>query len=584
MRLASHQVEAVDWILESLRVRFGVLLCDDVGTGKSWVASMVARSMQRSGWAIETVVPAMLRDAWRTTLDAFEVDARLTSHEALRRRAVMPGNGMTLVIVDEAHRFRNPATAMHQALSRLAVGRRMLLVTATPVWNSRDDLTALLSFIAADDDLRGDGVASIDRASSDERLRARVVEHLVLRRDRDRCGLGRELASVATRIVRYPLDTREIGPAIGRLQFPLVASGARHELIRDVLLRRLASSDEALDETLRRQRRFHVRALEASREGLRLSRADFRAIYGDAEIDAPVQDLLFPQLWMEGDEVAGDLTGAIEAEIDAIDALRRVVGGATNGKLDRLRETIADIHGPAIVFASAIATARALFHDLGGTWSVGLLTSRDSRVGSARRVRAGTVIRAFRTGRVELLIATDCGAEGLDLQRAGCVVHYDLPWTAVRVRQRVGRANRIGQDRRVVESILFVPSGALGRSLARVLVRKARLDGDVVLAAHSARTVEEALLRLREAMPSALASGTPQIAMFNALAMENRLDEELARRLKRRYRPGVERIIREIASMPIDDRSVEELRALLELEDPEGVAPRSRERGAYNRA
>ena len=77
------------------------------------------------------------------------------------------------------------------------------------------------------------------------------------------------------------------------------------------------------------------------------------------------------------------------------------------------------------------------------------------------------------------LIVTDVAAEGLDLQRTARVVHYDLPWTPMRLEQREGRSVRLGSRHREVEVLRFVPPAALERSL-RVeakLSRKAILPG-----------------------------------------------------------------------------------------------------------
>src|SRR6267142_1248734 len=57
----------------------------------------------------------------------------------------------------------------------------------------------------------------------------------------------------------------------------------------------------------------------------------------------------------------------------------------------------------------------------------------------------------------DTLIFTDLASEGLNLQRAGVVVHYDIPWNPVKLDQRNGRAWRIGQTRDFVRAIYFLP-------------------------------------------------------------------------------------------------------------------------------
>ena len=75
------------------------------------------------------------------------------------------------------------------------------------------------------------------------------------------------------------------------------------------------------------------------------------------------------------------------------------------------------------------------------------------------------------------LIATDVAAEGLDLQRAARVVHYDLPWTPARMDQREGRARRAGGVHREMEAVRFEPPPAVEARLRQLacLAQKRRL-------------------------------------------------------------------------------------------------------------
>jgi hypothetical protein len=80
---------------------------------------------------------------------------------------------------------------------------------------------------------------------------------------------------------------------------------------------------------------------------------------------------------------------------------------------------------------------------------------------------------------------TDVAAEGLDLQRAARVVHYDLPWTPMRLEQREGRAVRLGSRHAEVEVVRFVPVPVLEQSLRleAALSRKAALPAAAGLGA-----------------------------------------------------------------------------------------------------
>jgi len=86
----------------------GVVLADEAGLGKSFVAAAVAK---RFAGEIDLIVPASLVPQWQRTLRQFQVKARIETHDALARSfriadPVVPRQ----VIVDEAHEIRNPAT------------------------------------------------------------------------------------------------------------------------------------------------------------------------------------------------------------------------------------------------------------------------------------------------------------------------------------------------------------------------------------------------------------------------------------------------------------------------------------------
>jgi hypothetical protein len=108
------------------------------------------------------------------------------------------------------------------------------------------------------------------------------------------------------------------------------------------------------------------------------------------------------------------------------------------------------------------------------------------------------VLSWFRTGAsaglsgVELpihLIATDVAAEGLDLQRAARIVHYDAPWTPMRLEQREGRAVRLGSAHGEVEVVRFLAPFVLEAEIhiESALARKAALPGRAGLGPHAPR-------------------------------------------------------------------------------------------------
>lgn len=468
--LAQFQLDAVEEILELLAGRGGVLLADGAGLGKSWIAAAVARTWEDRGGSCEIVVPASLLDQWNELAAAFGLAASVVSHDADHATALVREG--RLVIVDEAHRFRNPRTRRYRSLATRSRASAVLLVTATPICNSPDDLRALLGLIVADDGLADRGVASLDEAfrdRNDARIRT-VLDELAIARDRGVLPESLRFATAQRETIVYRASGehgRELGEALGRMRFPLVdpiAAGMLHAF----LWRRLESSVAALRGTLDRLRKLHARALECATRGVALNRASYRGAFGDP--DAPVfQDVLFPELW-GAQGVRLDIA-EIRNELATIEEALRVVRIrlAVDPKLAVVSQIVERFRGRrGLVFTQSRDSARAL-------WSELRLRSRCAIVtGTGCRDAAGCAIsmdRAFGLlthGAVDVVVATDVGCEGLNLQAADWVVHADLPWSPAKLEQRLGRVSRIGQRATHIDEVVTLAEGspvaiALGR-------------------------------------------------------------------------------------------------------------------------
>ena len=302
IELAPHQREAVDRIRILLDRYQGAILADEVGLGKSFVAAAVAAALSAN--AIEVIVPASLVDQWKETLGDFGVDARVITHDSLLGdRFVAQPRQQRLLIVDEAHGFRNSSTQRYHALALRSIGAKLLLVTATPICNSPGDLYSLVALIAADDGLRAIGVASIEdsfRNRDANAIRA-ILSELVIRRDRDVLTADLQFGTIERRVIRHPLLDAK---GIEELQFPLISE--HHALLRRILWRRLESSEAALLESIRRQTRFYERALDCLRTGRTLNKREYRRAFGHEEDRDAFQEVLF---W--------DVFAPAEARIDA---------------------------------------------------------------------------------------------------------------------------------------------------------------------------------------------------------------------------------------------------------------------------
>jgi superfamily II DNA/RNA helicase len=299
------------------------------------------------------------------------------------------------------------------------------------------------------------------------------------------------------------------------------------------LWRRLESSAAALIESVRRQTRFYERALDSLRSGRTLTKRDYRRAFGDEEDRDALQEVLFWDVFAP--EEARIDAQVIRDEIRRLDAIRDAALAAPNAKRDLLASVIGS--EPAIVFTSAIATA----HDVARALGAGVLTSREAIPIDA--------IAAFRRGCIDILVCTDLAAEGLNLQRAGAVVHYDIPWNPVKLDQRNGRAWRIGQTREAIEAIYFFPDS-----------RRTRIVETIA----SKNRTRRRLLRLAPPPTARTLTALPPYMPRDAAAVKllQRL-RDAPPQLGRRYPAGIERLFEKLASEYLDDRRLAELLALL---------------------
>jgi superfamily II DNA or RNA helicase len=537
--LAEHQEEAVSRLVTLLGDRGGAILADDVGLGKSFVAAAVARELAME---VEWIVPATLVAQWRETLAAFRIEARIVTHDSLIHDPFVAEPARNrLLIVDEAHAFRNPRTRRYDALARRALGARLLLVTATPVCNTIDDLEALLQLIADDDVLLDRGVASIDVAFErrDREAVETIVRELVVRRERDVLPAGLRFGALQRSVVWHPVFAA--AQRIDALQFPLVGSAP---LLRRFLRRRLESSEAALLESIRRQLRFYDRALDCLASGRTLTKRDYRRAFAAEEDREAVQQVLFWDLWAPAG--AATEVATVRDEVARLHALRADVEQSPCAKRELLIELVAAEREPLLLFTGSAATARDLYAALRARARCGVVTAREKR-------REAT-IGAFRRGAIDVLICTDLAAEGLNLQRAGVVVHYDIPWNPVKLDQRNGRAHRIGQERDAVRAIYFLPERDDTR-IVKTVSAKNRVRRRVVKPTTSRPGISApTVLRPRVSRDAAV------VRFYTALEKRGLATPEL---LARRHRASIERLLGEMAREYLDARRVEELLAFV---------------------
>lgn len=505
-----HQVEAAVFALRS-PLSQGVILADEVGLGKTIEAGLViSQFIAERKRRILLIAPAILRKQWLVELqDKFAITGRLLESRsfnlALKQGVPNPFDAMDgvticsyqfaslkhreiravkwdLVVMDEAHRMRNvykdAGAKTSQRLRDALTGIRKILLTATPFQNRLMELYGLVSII--DPQFFGsveffrNRYASAQASNADLLLlkdRLKSICWRTLRRQVMKAGEIKFTNRYSITEDFSPSDEewnlyKKISEYLQRDDIHAIKPGARH-LVVLVIRKILASSSFAIADTLGKMLdRLKKNAL-ASTEVL----DDYDGLEDLAdEMETGVEDStdeIAPTLQHEIEELANykKLAEAIQ---------RNAKGDALLKVLSKAFKMTEDLGGrrKAVVFTESRRTQRYLLQLLsenGYSGKIILLNGQNEDEASRAIYKAwklkhkGTqtlsgsptadmkaaLVDAFK-GDAEILISTESGAEGINLQFCSLLVNYDLPWNPQRVEQRIGRVHRYGQKNDVV--------------------------------------------------------------------------------------------------------------------------------------
>ena len=450
--LHPHQVSATQRIEAAMEEFGGALLCDEVGMGKTFVALAIANRFRKC----VVVAPAVLRDMWSQQSAIADVPVTFVSFEQLSRGR-LPSDRFDLVVIDEAHHARNPMTRRYAELSRIVMRSRVLLLSATPIHNTSRDLTALLALFL------GSRSVSLSRAE---------IARCIIRREVETAGLKFQIPE--TRALQWLeiADNRRIPEALMALPppSPVRDGGLGGVLIARSLVRQWCSSDAALEAALRRRLGRSLALIAALESGHYPSEAELAAW---TIADNSVQ-LAFPSFVASPIGETAELLEVLRRHQHALRQVLRSMKNETSRDLERSRLLTGirrdHVGIPVVAFSQYAETVNAMFRELRHEPGIAVLTARGARVAGGSLTRREAIsrfaprasgVRAPREAeRIDLLLATDLLSEGVNLQDAGVIVHLDLPWTAARMEQRLGRVVRLGSQRTRVFAYGIRPSPA----------------------------------------------------------------------------------------------------------------------------
>jgi superfamily II DNA or RNA helicase len=512
-----HQITAVyEQMLTRQPLRY--LLADDPGAGKTIMSGLLLKELLARGDLKRCLIccPGILVEQWQDELyEKFHLDFKIMTREMMETarsgnafaeqdwiicrldqlsrnedvQAKLAQTDWDIVICDEAHKMSahffggEVKPTQRYKLGQLlgTITRSLLLLTATPHNGKEEDFQLFMALLDSDrfEGKFRDGVHLVDTSD----LMRRMVKEQLLKFD------GTPLfPERLAYTVNYPLSDLE-----GNL-YREVTEYVREEMNRadrlaaegegrrgntvgfalTILQRRLASSPEAIYQSLRRRRERLEKRL---REERMLKQSDDSFLdqtftpslsIEDANIDEFYDESPSAELEDIEEEIVDRASAArtiaeLEIEISSLTRLEELAASVrrsgTDRKWDELSKLLqgdesaeaarelVDENGSLrklIIFSEHRDTLNYLNEKICG------LIGREEAVvtihGGIRREERRKIQQAFTQDKeVQILIATDAAGEGINLQRAHLMINYDLPWNPNRIEQRFGRIHRIGQ-------------------------------------------------------------------------------------------------------------------------------------------
>lgn len=535
IELNPHQINAFCAAIHALKTG-GIILADEVGLGKTIEAGLVLNYVLRSG--VKKVIislPATLRKQWEMELlEKFSLEAIILDRYTVEKDYLTIKNNLEnkdkisivltsydyssklikrfpkvkwgLLIIDEAHNLRNVfhGTKRAKNLFDVTKGIPKILLTATPLQNTLSDLHGLVSFI--DPRIFGSEKVFSRRfveGCDYEELKRELspILYRTLRRD-----VGKYMAFSRRMCITVDFhlnqEEKNLYEAVNAFlkREPLYSiPTANRGLIILVIRKLLASSSFALIET------FEVleNRLEKLKEGTKSSMAqegfDLFWDYVEDEID----DTDYNEY---DDEETAEKKQAIQAELKIVRNILAIARSITsNAKMDALKGALntafaqqasEGITQKVVVFTESKRTQKymaaelrksgypeedillfngdfddAMTKEIYRAWQV----KNYGNTNYGRSVEYKHAIVDYFKEHARILIVTDAGSEGLNLQFCSTIINYDLPWNPQKIEQRIGRCHRYGQTHDVVAINLLNTDNEADRRVYEILSKKFEL-------------------------------------------------------------------------------------------------------------
>ncbi|EOR21680.1 DEAD/DEAH box helicase [Cytobacillus oceanisediminis] len=410
-----HQLEVAKKVIEDMNGK--AILADEVGLGKTIEAGLILKEYMIRGLVkkVLILVPASLVTQWAFELNSKfyipamvqrksyvweQCDIVVSSIDTAKRqphRDIIYNLDYDLVIIDEAHKLKNNKTKNYEFVQNLKK-KFCLLLTATPIQNRISEIFNLVSLLkpghlgseSAFYEKYKKDARSID---DDENLKA-LVNKVMIRNRRHDTGIEWTKRIVEAVPIQFTEEERALYEGLVNLKTENYLSNNtennRSPFSMITLQREACSSREAVYYTLQNMMK---------------------------KVENPT-----PQFQQR-----------IQELVKKVEAVQQ------NSKANKALELIKKINDKVIIFTEYRATQLYL------QWFLKQhgITSVPFRGGFKRGKKDW--MRDLFQNHAQVLIATEAGGEGINLQFCHHIINFDLPWNPMRLEQRIGRIHRLGQ-------------------------------------------------------------------------------------------------------------------------------------------
>jgi SNF2 family DNA or RNA helicase len=500
--LLPHQVQAAIQVVESLQPR--VLIADEVGLGKTIETGLIIKELilKYDFNKVLVAVPAPLMFQWKAELfEKFNENFTILDGATLRRHPdildredkvivsidllKMPvywdrfiKKTFDIVVFDEAHRLRKDstkATRAYQFAEKISqTCRALLLLTATPFRGKLEEIFYLIHLI--DPDILGPyhSFYADYAESAGEGLKEKLAPVVIRRRKIEVGGFTRRFA----RTVRFNLD------ALERSFYDAVTEYVKKEYNRAIestqnvkafvmiiFQKLLDSSSYALLSALEKrkdrleQMYYRIKNVEKNSALSIFDDEDLLAILDDeddAEIHKGESDEIFNPEEVRQEILSLNRLIHLGKKIEVDMKLKMLVRSINNMHKEG--------HKKIIIFTQFVNTMNYIANHLRPDFSVTVFHG-----GLSAKDKENAIVEFF--NKTQVLICTEAGGEGRNLQAASVLINYDLPWSPLKIEQRIGRIHRFGQKSDVY-IVNFATKDTIAEKVLEIIERKIKLFED----------------------------------------------------------------------------------------------------------